>query len=74
MCYVNNSRHFSGDDTPESEKLQKERKCIFELYQIESPSSVTSIRPHMLLATKAVRNLNYSKEPFLDYDNSYAFN
>lgn len=73
MHFVKDGRYLSGDEAPEAEKLGKERKNNVEFYQTESPSSATSFRSYKILAVRALRNVRYGEELFVDYGNNYDF-
>lgn len=74
MLYVSDWRYLPEDKVPESRKLQKEWKNKDGFYGIKSPSSVTTSRSYKLLSIRALRNLKYGEEQFVDYGSTYEVN
>lgn len=54
MRYVNDGRCLAVDKIPEGEKIRKEHRSHFELYQNEYPSLLTSSRSCGLLVISAL--------------------
>lgn len=71
---MNDGRCFPGHQTPEDERLRKERKNNIQFYQTESPVTVISSRACKLLAVRALQNVKYDGALFVDYGNSQLCN